>query len=52
MVGLIPEEWLSDEHGSEDTEAVRSAYLGYFLARLEEPRNWVAALQEAHARTI
>ena len=49
VVDLVPEEWLDDEPGS---EAVRSAYVRYFLARLEEPRDWVAALEEARARTV
>ena len=52
VVGLVPNEWLNDEPGFEDAEAVRSAYVGHFLARLEEPRDWVVALEEAHARTF
>jgi hypothetical protein len=51
-VELVPEEWLNNEPGFEDADAVRSAYVGYFLARLEEPRNWVLALEEAYARTV
>lgn len=52
VVKLVPGEWLNDEPGFEDAEAVRSAYTGYLLARLEEPRNWVVALEEAYARTV
>jgi hypothetical protein len=52
VVELVPEAWLDDEPGFEDAEAVRSAYVGYFLARLEEPRSWVAALEEAHVGTV
>ena len=52
VVELVPEEWLDDEPGFEDAEAVRSAYVQYFLSRLEEPRNWIVALEEAHARTV
>ncbi len=52
IVELVPEEWLNDEPGFEDAEAVRSAYVGYLLGRLEEPRSWVAALEEARAQTV
>ena len=52
VVELVPEEWLDDEPGFEDAEAVRSAYVRYFLSRLEEPRSWIVALEEAHARTV
>jgi hypothetical protein len=52
VVGLVPDEWLNDEPGFEDAEAVRSASVGHFLARLEEPRDWVVALEEGHARTF
>lgn len=47
VIGLVPGEWLRDEPGFEDEGAVREAYLTYFLERLEEPRTWVAALEEA-----
>lgn len=52
VVELLPEEWLDEEPGFEDAEAVRAAYIGYFLARLEEPRSWVTALEEAHAGSV
>ncbi len=52
VVELIPEEWLEDEPGFESAGAARSAYAGYFSARLEEPRSWVTALEEAHAKTL
>jgi hypothetical protein len=52
VVKLVPDEWLNDEPGFEEAEVVRSAYVEYFSARLEEPRNWVLALEEARARTV
>jgi HipA-like kinase len=48
VVDLIPEEWLANE----SAEAMRSAYVEYFLARLEEPRDWIATLEETRARTV
>jgi hypothetical protein len=47
VVGLVPEEWLRDEPGFEDAGEVRSAYVEYLRFRLEEPRTWARALEEA-----
>ena len=52
VVGLIPDEWLRDEPGFESSDEVRSAYVEYLLARLEEPRDWSRALEEAHGQTV
>jgi hypothetical protein len=43
---MIPEEWLADEPGFGSIEEVRSAYVAYLNARLQEPRIWVGALEE------
>jgi hypothetical protein len=47
IVGMIPEEWLADEPGFESAEEVRSTYVAYLGTRLQEPRAWVSALEEA-----
>ncbi len=47
IVDLVPEEWLRDEPGFADTSAVRAAYVEFLESRLEEPRGWVWALEEA-----
>jgi hypothetical protein len=47
VIDLVPGEWLRDEPGFEGERALRAAYLAYFLERLEEPRDWVTALEEA-----
>jgi hypothetical protein len=46
IVDMIPEEWLADEPGFGSVEEVRSAYVAYLNARLQEPRIWVGALEE------
>jgi hypothetical protein len=46
IVDMIPEEWLADEPGFGSIEEVRSAYVAYLNARLQEPRIWVGALEE------
>ncbi len=46
VVDLVPEEWLAGEPGFEGAEEVRSAYVAYLTARLEEPRGWARALEE------
>ena len=50
MVDLVPEEWLADEPGFGSAEEVRSAYLTYLTARLEEPRAWALALEETRRK--
>jgi hypothetical protein len=47
VLGLVPDEWLEDEPGVEDAEAVRAAYIEYLASRLAEPRSWVRELEEA-----
>ena len=44
---LVPDEWLEDEPGFEDSEGVRAAYVEYLTDRLAEPRPWVRALEDA-----
>ena len=46
IVDMIPEEWLADEPGFGSAEEVRSAYVAYLSTRLQEPRDWVRALEE------
>ncbi len=46
IVELLPEEWLQGGRGLEDAAAVRAAYLEFLTGRLEEPREWVRALEE------
>ena len=47
IVDMVPEEWLAEEPGFESAEEVRSAYVAYLGTRLQEPRTWVSALEEA-----
>ena len=46
IVDLVPGEWL-DESSFTDAEEVRSAYVAYLNGRLQEPRDWVRALEAA-----
>jgi hypothetical protein len=52
IVDLVPEEWLKDEPGFADTDAVRSAYVEFLSRRLEEPRGWAEALEETHEQAV
>ncbi len=52
VLGLVPDDWLRDEPGFGDPDEVRSAYVGYLSARLEEPRVWVQALEDAREQLI
>jgi len=52
IVEMAPDEWLVDEPGFESARDVRSAYVAYLSSRLEEPRTWVRALEEAHAESV
>jgi hypothetical protein len=52
VVGLVPDEWLAEEPGFGDAGEVRSAYLSYLMDRLEEPRGWVRALEDARGRIV
>jgi HipA-like kinase len=52
IVDLVPEEWLVDEPGFADTAAVRAAYVAFLSDRLEKPRGWVRALEEARGQAV
>jgi hypothetical protein len=52
VLGLVPDEWFRDEPGFGDPDEVRSTYIDYLLARLEEPRAWVQALKDAREQLI
>ncbi|ABG05156.1 hypothetical protein Rxyl_2213 [Rubrobacter xylanophilus DSM 9941] len=52
ILGLVPDAWLRDEPGFADAQEVRAAYREYLLGRLEEPREWVDRLEEAHAQAV
>ena len=52
ILKLVPDEWLVDEPGFGDAAEVRAAYIEYLSARLEKPREWVQALEEARERAI
>lgn len=52
VVALVPDEWLRDEPGFESPEEVRSAYVEYLSARLEEPRGWVRDLEETRGLSV
>ena len=47
IVDLVPGEWLEGEPGFADAAEVRDAYVEFLLSRLEEPRLWVQAVEEA-----
>jgi hypothetical protein len=47
IVDMIPAEWLAGEPGFADAEEVRAAYVTYLSVRLQEPRDWVLALEDA-----
>lgn len=52
VLAEIPDAWIEDESGFEGAEEVRSAYLTYLSARLQEPRAWVRNLEEVRARNV
>ena len=52
IVDLVPEEWLGDEPGFEDTAALRDAYVEFLSRRLEEPRGWVGDLEEVREQAV
>nr|BFE87528.1 hypothetical protein GCM10020093_101290 [Planobispora longispora] len=41
MLAEVPDEWLADEPGFDDAQAVREAYTGHLLARAHGPRAWL-----------
>ena len=47
ILDLAPDKWLRGEPGFDSPEEVRSAYAEYLCSRLEEPRDWVQALEDA-----
>lgn len=51
-VALVTDEWLQGEPGFGGAEEVRSAYVEYLSARLEEPRSWAVALEEARGLSV
>lgn len=46
-VRAVPEVWLIDEPGFDSVEALRTAYLDWFYARLNARREWLPALADA-----
>jgi hypothetical protein len=52
IVHLVPGEWLLEEPGFADAAAVRAAYVEFLSGRLEEPRGWVLALEEARGQAV
>ncbi|GIH96663.1 HipA family kinase [Planobispora siamensis] len=40
VVAEVPDEWLADEPGFDDAQAVRRAYTEHLLARAHGPREW------------
>lgn len=52
VVKLVPDEWLRDEPGFKSPQEVRSAYIDYLSARLEEPRAWARALEEVREQAV
>ena len=52
IMDLVPGEWLRDEPGFADAAAVRAAYVEFLSGRLEEPRGWVRALEEARGQAV
>ncbi|GLW21646.1 HipA family kinase [Microbispora triticiradicis] len=49
VTALVPDEWLEDEPGFADAEAVRRAYTEHLLARVAGPRDWLPDPGEAPA---
>lgn len=52
ILALVPDEWLEGEAGFESPGEVRGAYFEYLSERLEGPRAWVRALEEAHGEAV
>ncbi len=51
-VALVPDEWLQGEPGFGGAEEVRSAYVEYLWARLEEPRTWARDLEGTRGPSV
>ncbi|HSF25988.1 MAG TPA: HipA family kinase [Actinomycetes bacterium] len=41
VVDLVPDEWLVDDPGNDDPDAVRAAYVEHLLRRVSAPRDWL-----------
>jgi hypothetical protein len=52
ILDLVPDSWLEGEGDFEGASEVRGAYFEYLSRRLEEPRAWVRALEEAHGEAL
>jgi hypothetical protein len=52
IVDLVPEEWLAGESAFADAAATRAAYVKFLSSRLEEPREWVRALEEVRGQAV
>lgn len=47
IIGAVPDAWLPDDPDIGDAAAQRTAYMAFFLARLEHPRPFVAGAEAA-----
>ena len=52
IVAMIPDSWLGDEPQFASADAHRTAYLDYFLQRLEAPRQWMEDAVRARSPRI
>ena len=52
IIALTPDEWLANEAGFADADAVRAAYASYLTRRLQSPRAFVEEAIRAHARAV
>ena len=51
-VGLVPDEWLADEPGFADPDAVRAAFVAQLLARRDARDAWLPGLRAAAAEPV
>ncbi len=49
VLTLVPDEWLADEPGFADADAVRAAYAEVLSQRLAQPQEWLDAVEVARA---
>jgi hypothetical protein len=49
VVALVPTDWLIDEPGFDDVQAVRAAYVRQLLERTDAHSSWVHGLRDAIA---
>lgn len=52
ILELVPDEWLEGESGFGGANEVREAYFEYLSRRIEGPRKWVHALEEANEQDL